>query len=275
MGLDRVDRINIVANAVGADELDETANFLVDKLRAVGFASAGGTETLVLADPGFIAGEVKANTGYTATLQSFEKGAFAHGYVFAYSAAAKIDAKGQGSFAQGFSYNGTIYAPTTGSFAQGYARNGGILESGSSGTFSQGFVAGYGAYHGEINAQQAGTFAQGYCESYGGNAFIRATANGAFARGWTTDYAITASGKGSFAQGYASTGDIVASADGAVQFGQGTNALAQSLQVGAAPRLCSGGNPAGSVQNGDIWVAANYVYIRSNGADIKIVSCAA
>lgn len=149
---------------------------------------------------------------------------------------AQIDNNGQGAFVQGF-----INASNAG----GTGRI--IGASGSSGAFVQGAVTANTAGVSEIRGSGQGAFAHGF-------------ANGGFA--------ITASGTGSFACGSTNaTGNITASAVNAVQFGVGSNALADSLQVGNAGLRMKGtvGAP-GTPQNGDIWVdASGYVNIRSNG----------
>ena len=86
----------------------------------------------------------------------------------------------------------------------------------------------------------------------------------------TGGYSITASGVGSFAQGYATGVNIAASATGAAQFGPGTNALADSLQVGTAGLRFKGTTGApGTPQNGDHWIASSFVYARSNGVNVR------
>jgi hypothetical protein len=103
-----------------------------------------------------------------------------------------------------------------------------------------------------ILSSHRGSFAQGFC--WGGN--------------------IQATGDGAFAMGYADSGDVVASATNAAQFGPGTNAQADSFQVGSGGiRLLgkSGAQPQTTFQNGDIWVGADgHVKIRSNGATVSI-----
>ena len=82
-------------------------------------------------------------------------------------------------------------------------------------------------------------------------------------------------GNGSFAQGYASDVDIYAQAINTAQFGPGTNNEPNTLQTGTQVRIKgTTGAPADNLHNGDIWVANNYVYIRSNGVSCKCVNVA-
>lgn len=169
----------------------------------------------------------------------------------------------------------TATAQGAGSFVQGSlqstglgASNVSILATGAGG-FAQGRVRQTGAGLALISAAGDGAFAQGIAFN---TATISASADGAFAQGNASAANITASGLGAFAHG-STTGAvaIVASAANSAQFGPGTNALADSLQVGAAGLRFKGtvGAPA-APQNGDFWIAGVYVYVRSNGVNIQI-----
>lgn len=114
-----------------------------------------------------------------------------------------------------------------------------------------------------------GSFAGGYAT--GVNTQIYTSAHGSMAFGYAKGaYQIKPSAVGSFAFGYAYSGNIFATAKGSFQFGQGTNAQAYSAGFGTDLRMNFTGVP-GTPRNGDIWVANNYVYIRSNGVSKKIV----
>jgi hypothetical protein len=119
----------------------------------------------------------------------------------------------------------------------------------ANGSFAQGYTGG-----GDITSSGQGSFAQGYA---GGSSNILASANGSFAQGYTR-----------------TTANIEATAKNAAQFGPGTNAQADSLQVGSGGiRLLglSGSQPQTTFQNGDIWVGADgHVKVRSNGATVSI-----
>ena len=165
-------------------------------------------------------------------------------------------------FAQGYTY-GTYTISTTagGAFAQGQAYGGNITAAG--GAFAQGNASG-----GVITANTGG-FAQGSAPTGSITAYI-----GGFAQGEAYSYNIDAGGSGSFAHGFANSAAIVASTTNSAQFGPGTNAEADSLQVGSGIRIKgTTGVPASALHDGDIWVASNYVYIRSNGTSVKVVAC--
>lgn len=152
----------------------------------------------------------------------------------------QVYARGQGSFVQGFascmhaSSRARIQSGNNanGSFVQGYvyATGGynGTLSSGGNdiGAFAQGAVKAITAT-GLLRANQDGAFAQGYAL----NASIDATGNGSFARGFANGYNITATAAGAGALGYANAAAITASAANAFQFGEGVNAVADSLQI--------------------------------------------
>jgi hypothetical protein len=161
--------------------------------------------------------------------------------------------RGDGGFLQGFpqGLNGattTLMEITTaaiGGFCQGTVGGGNTLQVAGPGGFAQGDARG-----GDLIASGQGSFAHG--SARGSNA-------------------VTASGTGSFAVGDSNAGAITASALNASQFGPGTNALADSLQVGTAGiRFKGTAGAPGAPQNGDFWVAGGYVYVRSNGVSIQI-----
>ena len=123
------------------------------------------------------------------------------------------------------------------------------------------------AFNANIDALRHGAFAVGFA----GSNNIVANQDGAFAGGYASSYAITASGDGAFAFGMADTEAITASANNATQLGPGTNALADSAQIGVAGIRFKGTTGApGTPQNGDMWIASGYLYIRSNGTTRKV-----
>lgn len=81
---------------------------------------------------------------------------------------------------------------------------------------------------------------------------------------------ITASEIGSFAHGDSTTAAITASATNAVQFGPGTNNLANSLKVGGGIRILGTVGASGAPVNGEIWVESGVVKIRSNGVTVSL-----
>lgn len=203
-------------------------------------------------------------------------GSFTGGYVWSHGSGStgRVRNNGGGSFLWCYINKtgaGTSLAETTGAgaFAVGRIEGAGThtLRGSGGGSFTQGLLLG-NTGSSRIEGGGAGSFAQGRANTGG---TIRATNRGSFAQGNTDGNAILASGHGSFAQGSAATGTITASATNAVQFGPGTNALADSLQVGGAGLRLKGtaGAPA-TPQNGDQWVSGGFVYIRSNGVSVQI-----
>jgi hypothetical protein len=210
-----------------------------------------------------------------------------------------------GGFAQGCAGTGSVFAATVpGAFVQGYATNGGSVTATALGAFAQGVAEGAGS---TFTAQKPGAFAQGYArlggtisagygfaQGYANGGSITASYCGAFAQGYAasgssitasyTSFAlgsakgggtISSTRSGSFAQGYANTAETIsATANNAVQFGPGTNAQANSLQVGnGGIRLLgkASAQPQTTFQNGDIWVGADgHVKVRSNGATVSL-----
>jgi len=211
----------------------------------------------------FLAGSCGCGyTGAYSEMLSNDRGQFVQGSVSAYNVNALpnglFGSNANGGFVQGeaFADYGTYRAFITlgnnaASFAQGGAR---AINGGSVDAF--------------IQSTGAGSFAQG--RAYDGQ--IISTFHGSFAQGNATQgYNITASGRGSMARGYTSTGNIQATAANAVQFGPGVNALADSVQFGnAGIRIKGTAGAPGALQDGDIWRAGAYVYIRSNGVSVQI-----
>ena len=226
-----------------------------------GYAQGGlyGAQTMRNSGSGsFVSGYI---TGYGGGLiESTAGGSFAQGHASGYPYApggSQISAAGYGAFAQGSAYNGGF----------GLAYTASIVSSGY-GSFAQGRTKCAYASNSTIAASGYGAFAQGY--SY--EAAITSSGKGSFAQGGAQGYNITASAAGALAHGYAGSADIVASAVNSAQFGPGTNALADSLQVGAAGIRFKGtsGAPA-SPQNGDQWLdGAGNVVIRSGGVNVTI-----
>ena len=222
-----------------------------------------------------------AYTGFGATanihsLVNSGSGAFLSGYSYGYGIVG-VASSGQGSFAQGFfasaNINGTSFFRSTGAgaFAQGAIANNSTatstLEATGDGAFAQGHIAGSGT----IRASGPGAFAQGRATASG---VIEATQDGAFAHGLAATNDIRAIADGAFAIGDATSGDITASGVNSCQFGPGTNALADTFQIGNGGIRFKGTTGAPSaLQNGDVWVASGYMYFRTNGVSVKMVAC--
>jgi hypothetical protein len=223
--------------------------------------------------------------GMPAYLESHGDGSMAVGRVLASLGPSYIRATDTGSIALGEASTGRLLSSERGAFASGVAVLGqAMIRTTAGGSRAHGYArdagtyiqaTAYGAFAigearagGEINAIDRGAFAQGRVQ---GIYEITASADGAHASGFASGGDVVASGNGAFAHGAASTGNIAASAANAVQFGEGTNALADSLQVGSAGLRLKGTTGApGAAQNGDFWVAGGYVYVQTNGAPKKL-----
>lgn len=260
---------------------------------AVGYSGNALVETDTNSSAGcFIAGSAYAYYG-TAQIRipgASRKGSFASGYVTSLVAGItnEIEVEANGGFAQGMvrgttSGNNRLRVGASGGFAQGYIRTLGtvtnvdtsVLEVTGNGGFAQGYIRTNAGGTGTILASGSGSFAHGYVRAQGEIGNITASGRGAFAAGHARDTTvnsyITASGNGSFAFGYAFNATIAATAANAFQFGIGSNAQADSMQIGnSGIRLKGTTGAPGTLQNGDIWVNAGYVYIRSNGVSVQI-----
>lgn len=223
-------------------------------------------------------------------------GALAHGVA---QGGGTLDSNGNGSTAFGRANgdNARIEAASSGGFATGWAsaatgtNRTAEIRATQAAAFAMGNVT-VTADNGtsEIRASGIGAFAMGrVAESTGADAGVISSGNASFAFGRAVDAEITASndasvamgyaatngitssGEGSFAQGKSDTGSIAATADNSVQFGPGTNALADTVQIGGAGIRFKGttGAPA-APQNGDMWVDGTDVVIRSGGVSVII-----
>jgi len=232
------------------------------------FSGAAGTGRLSATSFGSSAlGYAVGINGSSGVVEATNFGCFAQGFSLGFNGApARIAATGGGAFAQGniFFFAGVagsnIVASGPGSFAQGSCSQDSDMLSQALGSFTQGAVAG-----GSITCTGLadGGFAQGFA-SLGAN--ITVSGVGAFAQGRAATNDIVASGSGAFAHGDAVTGTIVASGANSTQFGPGTNAEDDTLQVGNSGLRLKGtlGAP-GVLQDGDIFMIGTDINIRSNG----------
>ena len=236
--------------------------------------TAGAKSYMVASYPGSWVGGFCYGEGgaYNGGIYGLAEGAFAHGYTYD----GIIRASGKGAQAFGYANAGSIiYASGIGGFSSGFANNVGYIEAPGNGGHAMGYAKG-GESSAYITSSGKGAFAVGYTFGSEGTARIIASASGAFAGGLVQGNGrnITASSLGAFAWGRADTGNIQATASNAVQFGVGVNNQAATVQIGSSGlRFWQTGVP-GAPQNGDIWVANSYVYIRSNGVNCKCVNAA-
>lgn len=228
-------------------------------------------------------GNAAAQGAGIATMRASGGGSTAIGSAYAYGATpATVESTGFAATAIGYAYgSGTsrLAASGSGALAFGYAngRSAGstanILSS-SGGGFAAGLSrtqAGSGTAL--IQASGNGSFSQGQCNSVQNlNCTIQASGNGAFAQGSAeTGIAgvpadVTASGDGAFAQGRALNTTIAATGGNSVQFGPGTNAQANSLQVGGSLRFKGTTGAFSSTADGDFYLSGGVLNFRSNGA---------
>lgn len=257
------------------------------------------------AEGSFAMGRAKSTVG-SVQIVANGKGSISAGYVVSAQSdyVAEITSLGNGSVAFGDASGGVIRSPGKGSMSVGRAYSNSpdpsyILSTGD-GSFACGSSISVDSTP-TIKSTGSGSFAHGYATSNGGFVivdsqgkgstaigfagtltseypYIRAYGEGSLAGGWVNSTAnpdlgrVIATGDGSFAWGYSFDGDIVAQTSGSIQFGVGTNDVASSLQVGQTGtngirlRMDNLGTA-----NGDIFLANNFVYIRSNGNNVKIV----
>ncbi len=245
---------------------------------AQGYAGGAGSTVSSSGDGGFAQGWA----GYGGDIISTGFGSFAQGECYG----GAITASNNGAFAQGYTYSGSITASDRASFARGhtygagaaitasgraahvmgYAKTSGVISAGGRGSSARGYVVGVGS---KLYSGAHGSTAIGYA---GGGSHIYANGYGSFAAGRGYGNDIIAGYTGAFAHGSANTADIVASAENAVQFGPGTNAIANSFRVGTGLRLHGiGGVTPGTIANGDFWLdSVGFVQVRSNSSTVRI-----
>ena len=227
-------------------------------------------------------GRATAGAGATAILDASGAGALLMASAYAAAGSdARVTANGFGNTIQGYAYarnGGTalIQANYSTNFVNGYAFASAAgtfatIETNGSGGLVRGQANGSGAAlsHGKISTSypSVGAMSGGAAIAQTGafHAFITAGSYGSFAHGWayseTADADITASGAASFAFGAARSVDIIASAENSVQWGPGTNAEANSLQVGGNIRLKgTDGAPATPIA-GDHWIESGVEFV--------------
>jgi hypothetical protein len=303
---------NIYADGDGA--VAEGLAFGLGSREAEILASGGGSRAqgmvaggkLLAAGQGALAGGYakRGDVDYDSSIEAIGNGSFAFGLAnrdAGTDGPSKISANAQGSVAMGVAYdaNSLVQASGQGSFAMGLAITYGALGvaevvtlAAANGAWAGGLAGALAGYTARISSEENGAFALGKCVALTGNTYIKAyeegsfahgraedasilsTAQGSFAQGEADGNNIEASGAGSFAQGSSSAAAIVASAANACQFGPGTNARADTLQVGVAGLALKGTLSApGVLQNGDFWVvAAGDVYCRTGGITKKLTN---
>jgi hypothetical protein len=204
--------------------------------------SGGGTHVTSPANQGVLGmsdnGSVLIGVSYEAgglRVQDGSQGSLTQG--FTKGAGARLDGNGPGSFAHGY-----IYA------AAGYDS---FIEANTWGAMAGGF---------HYSGQNASVIADGYGSiAWGGHAFNGKT--------------VQTSGAAAFALG--SDVDCYAQANNCIQVGEGTNDLNQSIKAGpagSAPWLIGSGAPSPNYHNGQIWVANDYIYVRTKGTTRKITA---
>lgn len=213
-------------------------------------------------------GAIAAGRGaYGGTVTASGDGSIAVG--FCDDAGSFIRAQGWGSSAFGRT-NGAgseVRSTTNGSMAHGYAINDGEVEASGWGSFAGGFASGALS---EVKATAAGSLAHG--SALNGND-VHANSDGSMAIGYARNYRVQANAVGAFACGLADTEILQVTGQNSQQFGEGSNSQANSLQVGNGGMRISGKAVAPTVlQNGDIWVAAGNVYIRTGGVTKNVTS---
>ena len=241
--------------SAGLSQIGETANFTVtDGSNAGGYVDAtSGVQAQ--GDGGSLASGHVSDGAY---IFAQNAGCFAMGvatnsgsYIYAGGGYSIADAKP--TFAWGWATDGGQIAAWSGSVLMGWANGTDGEPLGQSKLYAgspYGFVFGTAQGGGELSGSGSGAVTMGY-------------ANG-------SDAKVQSDGSGSFAFGYAATGETIrASAKNSAQFGVGQNSQANSLAVGENIRI--GSSVPSTPRDGDIWTNANYVYIRSNGASVKIV----
>lgn len=206
----------------------------------------------------FAGGKSYAQGGVTSTtLIEADSGGIAYGYMYAGGGGVESVTlrAGLGGAAFGYAYTGQ-------------EGNAVLIEAASGGMAFGNISGGYTDSVLQIFADKGG-LAFGYIAHSGDNtdqAIVAAVA--AIAFGYAYGYNIQANGTASFAGGSAESGDIITAANGAFQWGPGTNDVEGSLRVGSGPWLMAG--VPGAPANGQIWVDAGVVKIRSNGATVSL-----
>lgn len=177
------------------------------------------------------------------------------------------------AFDTGQTREGLLHVEGQGSSLLGYAKAGGVVRASAQSAHVRGYAFGAGSY---IYCLGSGCWAAGLARDGAGISVGRSTSRGCFGGGYAPAgrkilVGSIAGIEGAFGWGFATGADIVANADNAQQFGPGTNTEPNTLSTGTKLRLKGTTGAPSVLRNGDIWEAAGYVYIRSNGVSVKIV----
>lgn len=178
---------------------------------------------------------------------------------------ARIAADANGGFATGYATSGEINVVGIGGFAQGQATNGNNISAGGAGSLARGSAQGGGISTG---AGALGSFASGVTF---GTGTVASSGGGQLIGGLSSSGTISggASATGSLAWGQAGSGQTISvTAANAFQFGIGTNATADSLQVGANFRAQSNGQYRSIMQTVTLAAAATTFATTSNVIEV-------
>lgn len=214
----------------------------------IGHTTGGGNESLLASGVGsFVHGGTSGTGSNLVSITATGSGAMAGGISSCLNNTVSIiTATGQGALAHGYTANGsTISATNTGATALGCAATDSTITATGRGALATGIGAGIGAN--SITASGDGSVAHGYTAAAG---------------------VILASGEGSMAVGNAGAGTISATQSNSFQFGVGTNATANSLQVGGTLKT------TGNIDTGGVFSVATVVGVTGSftSADGKTIT---
>lgn len=278
------------AGTDGGDAIAEisSASSLHGAVGGYCYARQSGQAYVYHRGPGLtLGGAFAEGTGSTVRLHGnygWAGGYVAHWNDTAGSTTTEIFAQSNGVAFGYAAYGGRIYAAQGVALGTAYGP-GAQLEANTGSVFGFAYIGSDTSLTGmsvKLKASGQGSAVFGYAKASASsrNARIYATERGGMAGGFAQadasfDALINASGKAALAFGYCyasgAAASIVASGKGSVQFGPGTNAVDNSLAVGAALRLNGPVGTPGALRNGDVWVGVGgHLYARGNGATVQL-----
>ncbi len=224
----------------------------------------------------FATGRARRSSTNQGRIRALGDGSFAIGSVYGSGGNANIEinSNAEGGMAHGFIEDqGTIDVDEDGGFAGGFIDNNGTIRASGKGAIAHGSVDGTSG--GNLYANQGG-IAVGYMSAASTSGTI-AAGSGSISVGAVTggSYRVSSAfGTGNGAFGRATNADVYATGSyNCFQFGQGSNSVSHSLQVGGygseGLRFIATGTP-GTPANGDFWHQGDDVLVRTGGSSLNL-----
>lgn len=224
-------------NMTGGANITISGDLLSTSNEASDIGAAGTAFAQAHVVKAFLGEAISGSVGFSATNNGIAGG-------YSTGTNAGVSATDDGGMAFGFTQDAinastaTLTSSNQGALVYGSAvAFGGTSTIAASGAGS--FGGGASVFSGSITSSGIASFVWTHAA---GGGVVTASGDGSFCLGQANPNDMTASGDGAGCFGRTNGGNVVASANGAIQFGPGTNATADSVQVGSNILFESNGN---------------------------------